>query len=455
MQSEDGGFAWFKGGIDNRYITQLIATGIGKLKKMNAIPGSKADDLADALDEMAEKAVNYSTKRLVDEYNALVKKKVTLSKNNLSADAIQYLYMKSFFPEIKVDKGSEKAVAYFYDQSKKYWLQQNRYMQGMIALALSRRGDEKTAKAILASLKENSLMSEELGRYWKDNRGGFYWQQAPVETQSLLIEAFDEIAKDEKTVNELKTWLLKQKQTQHWSSTKATADACYALLLKGTQWISNTANIELSLNNTVVLSSNTTTDDGLGYFKKTIEGSRVNAAMGNINLTVSATAKNSTPSWGAVYWQYFENMDKITSAATPLSLVKKLYVEKNTDKGPVLTPVSPEQMLVVCDKVKIRIELRVDRDMEFVQLKDLRASSMEPVNVLSSYKWQGGLGYYESTRDVATNFFFDYLPKGTWVFEYPVFVTHSGHFNVGIATIQCMYAPEFTSHSDGLRLGVK
>ena len=325
----------------------------------------------------------------------------------------------------------------------------------MIALALSRHGDEKTAKAILASLKENSLVNEELGRYWKDNRGGFYWQQAPVETQSLLIEAFYEIVKDEKTVNELKTWLLKQKQTQHWSSTKATADACYALLLKGTQWISNTANIELSLNNSVVLSSNTTMGDGLGYFKKTIEGNQVNAAMGNINLTVSATAKNSTPSWGAVYWQYFENMDKITSAATPLSLVKKLYVEKNTDKGPVLTPVSPGQLLAVGDKVKIRIELRVDRNMEFVQLKDLRASSMEPVNVLSSYKWQGGLGYYESTRDVATNFFFDYLPKGTWVFEYPVFVTHSGHFNVGIATIQCMYAPEFTSHSDGLRLGVK
>jgi hypothetical protein len=118
-----------------------------------------------------------------------------------------------------------------------------------------------------------------------------------VETQSLLIEAFSEIAKDEKTVNELKTWLLKQKQTQHWSSTKATADACYALLLKGTQWISNTANIELSLNNTVVLSSNTASSDGLGYFKKTIEGNQVNAAMGNINLTVSATAKNSTPSW--------------------------------------------------------------------------------------------------------------------------------------------------------------
>jgi len=454
-QLSNGGFAWFKGGADNRYITQLIATGIGKLKKMNAIPGSKENDLADAMEEMAVKAIGYSAKRLTDEYNDLTRKKVTLTKNNLSAEAIQYLYMRSFFPEIKADKGSEKAVAYYLGQSKKYWLQQNRYLQGMIALALSRNGDEKTAKAILASLKENSLLNEELGRYWKENRPGFYWQQAPVETQSLLIEAFSEIAKDEKTVNELKTWLLKQKQTQHWSSTKATADACYALLLKGTQWISNTANIELSLNNTVVLSSNTASSDGLGYFKKTIEGNQVNAAMGNINLTVSATAKNSTPSWGAVYWQYFEDMDKITPAATPLSLVKKLYIEKNTDKGPVLSPVSAGQNLAVGDKIKIRIELRVDRDMEFVQLKDLRAASMEPMNVLSAYKWQGGLGYYESTRDVATNFFFDYLPKGTWVFEYPVFVTHSGHFNVGIATIQCMYAPEFSAHSDGLRLNVK
>jgi Bacterial Alpha-2-macroglobulin MG10 domain len=137
-----------------------------------------------------------------------------------------------------------------------------------------------------------------------------------------------------------------------------------------------------------------------------------------------------------------------------LNLAKKLFVEKNTDRGPVLTPVNEGDKLRVGDKIKVRIELRVDRDMEYVHMKDMRASSLEPVNVLSGYKWQDGLGYYETTRDASTNFFFSYLRKGTYVFEYPLFVTHAGNFSNGITTIQCMYAPEFTSHSEGIRINV-
>ncbi|MCK7532284.1 MAG: hypothetical protein MZV63_15260 [Marinilabiliales bacterium] len=101
------------------------------------------------------------------------------------------------------------------------------------------------------------------------------------------------------------------------------------------------------------------------------------------------------------------------------------------------------------DRIKVRIELRVDRNMEFVHMKDMRASGFEPENVFSQYKWQDGLGYYEATKDAATNFFFDWLPKGTYVFEYALRVTHTGNFSNGITTIQCMYAPEFTSHSEG------
>lgn len=451
-QLSNGGFAWFKGGTDDRYITQLILTGIGKLEKMNAIPNS-SDYIRENLDDMETKALKYADQRIVDEYNALVRRKADLKKNNLDYFVIQYLYMRSFFLKEKLAPNAEKIVAYYRDQAKQFWLQQNRYMQGMIALALNRAGDSKTATAILASLKENSIYNEELGRYWKENRGGFYWQEAPVETQSLLIEAFSEISMNEKTVNELKTWLLKQKQTNHWNSTKSTADACYALLLKGTKWQENAANAEISVNNQPLLQ---TTSDGLGYAKTLVNANEVKPDMGNITVKVTGAKPGSQPgpSWGAVYWQYFENLDKITSAATPLSLVKKLYIETNTDKGPILNAVTATNPLKVGDKLKIRIELRVDRDMEYVHLKDMRASSMEPLNVLSEYKWQDGLGYYESTRDASTNFFFSYLPKGTYVFEYPVFITHTGNFSVGLATIQCMYAPEFGSHSEGIRIKV-
>jgi uncharacterized protein YfaS (alpha-2-macroglobulin family) len=170
--------------------------------------------------------------------------------------------------------------------------------------------------------------------------------------------------------------------------------------------------------------------------------------------TIIVNKKDEGVSWGAMYWQYFEQLDKITPSKTPLVLKKQLFLQKNTDAGPVIEPISEKTTLKVGDKIKVRIELRVDRDMEYVQMKDMRASGLEPTNVISSYKWQDGLGYYESTRDAATNFFFDRLPKGTYVFEYPLVVTHNGNFSNGITSIQCMYAPEFSSNSEGIRVKV-
>jgi uncharacterized protein YfaS (alpha-2-macroglobulin family) len=159
-------------------------------------------------------------------------------------------------------------------------------------------------------------------------------------------------------------------------------------------------------------------------------------------------------SWGAVYWQYFEQLDKITPHETPLKLKKQLFIEKLTERGKVIEPISDKNELKIGDKVIVRIELRVDRRMEYIHMKDMRASGFEPINVISTYKWQDGLGYYESTKDAATNFFMEALPKGTYVFEYPLRVTHKGDFSNGVTTIQCMYAPEFTSHSEGIRVKV-
>jgi hypothetical protein len=328
-------------------------------------------------------------------------------------------------------------------------------MQGMIALALNRTGDAATSSAILKSLKETSINNEELGMYWKENSGGWFWYEAPIESQALLIETFQEVGKDTKTVDDLRTWLLKNKQTNNWKTTKATAEACYALLLQGTNWLSNEPTVEIKLGSTIISSTENKQEAGTGYFKKTIEGNKVSPQMGNMSVTVSSPNSNISASWGGVYWQYFEDLDKITTASTPLRLVKKLFVETNSDRGPVITPVNDGDILKVGDKIKVRVELRVDRDMEYVHMKDMRASCMEPVNVLSQYKWQGGLGYYESTKDASTNFFFSYLRKGTYVFEYPLFVTHAGNFSNGITTIQCMYAPEFSSHSEGIRVNVE
>ncbi|HVT84137.1 MAG TPA: alpha-2-macroglobulin family protein [Chitinophagaceae bacterium] len=453
MQSSNGGFVWFKGGPDDQYITQYIITGIGHLKKLN----SYSKDQDTKLKQILNTALPYLDKKIKEDYDELVKYKTDLKKYVPGYTEIQYLYMRSFFPEYPIASNSQKAYNYFRQRAQKTWVQQNKYMEGMIALSLYRTGDARTPADILRSLKETSINNEELGMYWKDISSGWFWYQAPIETQSLLIEAFQEISKDTKTVDDLKTWLLKNKQTNNWQTTKATAEACYALLLEGSDWISEAPQVDIKLGNTAINSNDNKQEAGTGYFKKIIDGASVEPNMGNISVTVqpSSDQNKSATSWGSIYWQYFEDLDKITPAATPLKLVKKLFIEKNTDNGPVLTPVSDGDELKVGDKVKARIELRVDRDMEYVHMKDMRASCMEPVNVLSGYQWQDGLGYYESTKDASTNFFFNYLKKGTYVFEYPLFVTNKGNFSNGITSIQCMYAPEFSSHSEGIRVTVE
>jgi uncharacterized protein YfaS (alpha-2-macroglobulin family) len=454
MQSSNGGFVWFKGGQDDRYMTQYIITGIGHLRKLNALAG----DNYQTIKAIVDKAVPYLDKKIKEDYDDLIKYKAKLKDNHLNYIQIQYLYMRSFFPEYKVAAASQTAYNYYNGQAKKYWLSNSKYMQAMIALALHRSNDEATPKAIIKSLKENAINKEEMGMYWKEwTTGGYYWHQAPIESQAMMIEAFMDIDKNNTTVDDLKTWLLKQKQTQNWKTTKATAEACYALLLGGNNWLAEEKEVTISLGNTVVKSTDDATEAGTGYFKKRFDAEKVNAEMGNItvNITKSSNQQISTSSWGSVYWQYFEDLDKITSAETPLKLVKKIFIEKNSDKGPVLVALADGAQLKVGDKIKVRIELKVDRDMEYVHMKDMRAACMEPVNVLSEYKYQGGLGYYESTKDASTNFFFGWLARGSYVFEYPMFVTHAGNFSNGITTIQCMYAPEFTSHSEGIRVTVE
>jgi uncharacterized protein YfaS (alpha-2-macroglobulin family) len=270
-----------------------------------------------------------------------------------------------------------------------------------------------------------------------------------------MVEAFLEINNDRKTADEFRTWLLKNKQTNRWESTKATAEACYALLLQENLVQESNPEVNIRLGDTKLSNTTIAAEAGSGYFKQSIEAEDIKPNMGNIQLEVKqASAASATSSWGAVYWQYFEEMDKISASATPLQLEKKLFVQRNTDAGPVLEALEEGAYLQVGDKLVVRIILKADRDMEYLHMKDLRAAGMEPVNVLSGYKWQGGLGYYESTRDAATHFFFQNIRRGTYVFEYSLFASHAGDFNNGITSIECMYAPEFRAHSEGLRVRI-
>jgi len=477
LQSPNGGWTWFAGMPENRYITQEIVTGLGKLYHLGA-----TDLLADpATQNMVTKAVFYLDGELQKDYENLKRYQAkNMNDNHLSSNQIQYLYARSFFMAGENKLVSEptqnrmEAFTYFKKLAEKYWLQNDRQLQGMIALALSRLGNTTIPPLILKSLTEKALQSNEMGMYWAESDHGYFWYQAPVETQALMIEAYDEVGRDHAAVENLKIWLLKQKQTQEWRSSRATLEACYALLLRGTNLLADDPGVKISLGKEKINSENLgdiAKEAGTGYFQLSWSGKEITPEMGKITVSKSGDGV----AWGAVYWQYFENLDKITPAATPMKLEKRLFLERMTSTGPVLDPLagkpgaSPVPVtLKTGDKVVVRIILTVDRNLEFVHMKDLRAAALEPVapvssgnsgrseeNGLSGYRYQDGLGYYQSTTDQATNFFFDYLPKGTYVFEYPLRVNGAGEYSNGIATIQCMYAPEFTAHSEGIRINVR
>lgn len=454
MQLGNGAFPWFTGMGDNRNITQYIVTGAGKLKK---ITGSEEN--LEGLE--LSQAMEYLHREAAREYEEAIKKSLN-KKTKPGFSAVQYLYAISFFFELDNDFAESieeyvPSINYWQTQLAQTWQGRSRMEQGMIALALYRFGDTKTAQAIIKALSQNAITNPDNGMYWKEMTGGYGWTDAPIETQSLLIEAFDEIAKDEAAVMQMRKWLLKQKQLSDWETTRATADACYALLVGGGEWLTTENNITINVGSKTIDPQNDpeiNTEAGTGYFKKSFSGEEIQPDMGKVTLTPQNGA-NTPMAWGGMYWQYFEKLDKITRAQTPLSLLKQLYIENNTDSGAQKTLLKPGDKLKTGDKIVVRILLKVNNDMEYVYLKDMRASGLEPTDFLSGYKWQNGVGYYQSIRDASMNFFFDRLPKGQWMFEYTVRVSQAGTFQNGIATVQSMYAPEYTSHSEGMVIVVE
>lgn len=446
-QLPDGGFPWFAGDRADRYITQHVLAGIGQLYHLKIVT-----DNNQTLKDIKEQALDYLDNQLTDDDNRAGQSKNHESRG-INPTEIHAWYVRSYFTNIPMAKTMKIIFDSYLKRAEKQWVTQNIYEQGMIALTMHRYGKPAVTKAIIRSLQETAQQSNDLGMYWANNQRGYYWYQSPVETQSLMIELFTEAEVDTKAVDEMKIWLLRNKQTGNWKTTKATAAACYALLLKQSDWLSaaNTSEITLGGKLLTTLKSDIKAEAGTGYLKTSWADEQIKPALGNIAI------KNNgkSISWGAMYWQYLEQMDKITPSHTDIHLERKYFIQKQSDAGPVLTAVDAAHQPKTGDLLKVVVYLKAGRDFEYVQLKDMRPAGTEPVNALSEYKYQDGLYYYQVTKDVATNFFISQLNKGNYVFEYQLRVAQPGDFSTGVATVQCMYAPEFNAHSEGLRMSIE
>ena len=437
LQMTSGGFAWFEGLPENRYLTQYILLNNARL---NAL--LKQD--AQPVDKALLKAISFIDNELAYDFDKL-KRANPSYKDGMNIGDMQwfYLHVRSEYPQVPIPDFAQEAVAYYTTQAQTYWQEASLYGKAATALIASRNKNQKLADEILTSLKENAVKSDEMGMYWARNKPGYFWNQRPVMVQTMLLEAFAELGKNPADLDEMKMWLLRQKQTQRWDSPLSTVDAIYALLHYGSDWIAsqNAASIQLGSKSIQAEQK----EAGTGYFKQTIAGKDVVPSMGRASVTLKGTAGFG---WGALYWQYYQNQSEVKQSGNALTVSKKLFVEQVLPSGKALIPIN-QVVLKKGDKVVTRLMVTVDRDLEYVALKDLRAACLEPVVQRSGCVWREGVTYYQTIKDASTQFFFSTLPKGSYVFEYETWVNNAGVFTSGITTLQCQYAPEFSAHSSG------
>lgn len=431
LQNADGAWSWYKGMQGSRYVTTQV---MEMLVRLNALTHQDADS---RMQPMIQKGFEYLGKQAAEEYKSMkeAEKKGAVGLRP-SEQVLRYLYICALDGKAPVD---EKVNRYFIDKLSGEGKELTIYGKALGAIILQQSGKVAEARLFMQSLMEYSVVTDEMGRYFDTPKARYSWFSYKIPTEVAAMEAIQRITKDTKAIDEMKRWLLKQKQTQTWETPIATADAVYALMATGaSDLLANTGGVEITLGKEVI---RTPADNAIGYIKKTVSGDVMNIKK------VRVDKEGAGMGWGAVYAQYLESMDQIGEQGNGLSVSRQLY------KGDeALNESAP---LKVGDRITVRLTVKADRDMDFVQIKDDRAACMEPLQAVSGFRWGNGLGYYQATKDASTQFFIDQMRKGTYVIEYQVYVNRTGEYQAGIATVQSAYAPEFGGHTGGYRVMVE
>lgn len=458
-QNGDGSFSWFPGGPENRYMTQYVAETMIRLEQLGALKG----ELRTRVMNMTTKTFDFLDFKAEEEYERLQK---TLNKKELeqyhpSSIILHYLYVRSTRLQgvQQVEGKAKQAYDFFLAQAEKFWLDTDLYEQAMLAVVFHNAG-LGTSKTIMASLRERAIRKDEFGMYWKYPRG-FSWQTLPIETHCRIIEAFqvNNASKDE--LDDMRLYLLQNKRTNRWETTMATAAAAYAFLqtdgkklaISGGQQVHvSFPDLNKAAYQPQLEKAESGAEAGTGYYRVQWPGNAVNKDY----ATVQLKNKGERIAWGAMYWQYTQDIDAVVANNdNPLQLQRKLYRRINTNAGQKLEEITGNNPMHPGERLVVKLIITSDRDLEYVHLKDRRAASLEPTEQLSTYRYEGGIGFYFSPDDLAVHYFIDYLPRGTYTVEYDLFVNHAGEFSNGLSVIQSMYAPEFSAYSAGSSLRVE
>ncbi|MBC6993854.1 alpha-2-macroglobulin family protein [Neolewinella lacunae] len=460
-QDASGYFSWFPGGRENRYMTQYVVETLGRLRQLDVVsPDQKAR--VSGISKSAIAFLDEAWRKEYVEYLRQTEKTPDQRKDyQPSSTVVHYLYARAMHAAAPPqDDQAREALAFYTTRTKSSWTKYGLYEQALLVATATKTGDRATATTIVASLRERALHKDEFGMFWKYGQG-YTWQQLPIETHCRLLEAFQLAGGTTEELDEMRLWLLTNKRTNRWETTKASAAAVFALLNGGTNWTESEGEAirvewpdfaARDLLSTRVRALQNTPEAATGAFSLALPGSEVNSGL----ATVRVKNQENRLVWGGVYWQYTELATKVAGSNDgPLTLDRELFRRIATADGVRLEPITADAPLAPGDRVTVRLILRSDRDLDYVHLKDRRAATFEPITQISGYQYRNGLGYYFAPGDLATNFFIDHLPRGTYTLEYDLFATHKGSFSNGLGRVQCMYAPEFGANTAGARIVVE
>lgn len=426
LQTESGGWCWFKGMGESRFMTMNVLTILQRVALAGSPTGEKEK-------MMQMKAIRY----LDQAYTKHFKEK----PKRIDYMQVLYLHTRSLFRDIPLGEAL-KAHKYFMQLAQKQWAGASLYEKALLAMTFHRYGFEKEAQTILKSLRQYAVSHPNEGMYWPNNR--VVCRYSALQIHTALLEAFETVEGYSKDIDLMKQWLLRQKQVQDWGSVPATVDAIHALLLSGDDLTARHEQAEVTIG-----SETLRTEDGeapLGYLRVSYD----NPSHDMLKVEIQKHA--DSPTWGGLFLQSFQALDKISKHKTEISVDKKLYVERPDGQ---LEAVVGKRPLKVGDKVIVRLVLSLERDMDYLHVKDLRAACFEPAKQLSGNRRMAGVSFYQEVKDASMNFFFEFLPHGTHMIDYPLWVNQEGSYQDGIASFQSIYAPAYNAYSQAGRVEVE
>lgn len=441
LQNPDGGFSWYQG-YPSSYGTSLyILKNLGKINFW--LQDNVKDYQSSEQKELLTKLIGYVDNE-INKYTDVKKENVI---NNWTLD---YLDTRNYWEKEFPLKGKGATLKSLVKQKAKTTKITEFTFFGLhrAALLMSDYGVKDVSDKLLNYLKETSVDSKTQGVYWKQNLDDWGWFSSKVVNHAGALEAFNKLKpNDQKFIEDMKIWLITQKEVNSWGSSRGTSEVIFTILNSGKSWTSAESDKATIIWGGKELKPET---QATGYVKSALKTDVLDKNLATVTVTKSGAGIVQ----GGLFWQYYEDLDKIKSSENYISVVKELYKKVKTVNGEELQKISSETPLKVGDKVTVRMIVNTDRAMEFIHIKDMRAAGFEPLDVISGYQWKNSLGYYQSTKDASTNFYIQSMPKGKYVFEYDYVANASGKFSNGITTIQNYYAPQMSAHTKGTHVEI-